>query len=91
MRFLIALEPGSNTAAWGVTVPDLPGCHSAGGTIDEAVSNAREAIALWCQTVLDDGGVIPVAASLGGHQANPEFNGCVWREVEVPVAWDDGA
>lgn len=90
MRFLIALEPGSNAAAWGVTVPDLPGCHSAGGTMDEAVSNVREASSV-VPDGLDDGGVIPVAASLGEHQANPEFNGCVWREVEVPVAWDDGA
>jgi len=25
----IAIEPGSDTAAWGVVVPDLPGCFSA--------------------------------------------------------------
>jgi len=29
----------------GVTVPDLPGCFSAGETLEEAVESAQEAIA----------------------------------------------
>ena len=85
MRFYVALEPGSDTTAWGVTVPDLPGCHSAGDTMDEAMNNAREAIDLWCQTIIEDGGVIPVTESLDVHQAIPDFTGCVWGVVDVPV------
>jgi predicted RNase H-like HicB family nuclease len=27
--------------------PDLPGCASAGDTEEEAVANAKEALALW--------------------------------------------
>lgn len=44
MKFIIAIEPGSDSTAWGVVVPDLPGCFSAGDTLDEALDNARQAI-----------------------------------------------
>jgi len=41
MKLLIALEPGTDTTAWGVAVPDVPGCFSAGDTMEEAMENAR--------------------------------------------------
>ena len=31
--------------------PELPGCHSQGGTFEEADSNIREAIELYLETV----------------------------------------
>ena len=43
----IAIEPGDETSAFSVIVPDLPGCFSAGDTLDEAVTNAEEAAAGW--------------------------------------------
>ena len=42
MRFIVAIEPGTETTAFGVLIPDLPGCFSAGDTLDEALDNARE-------------------------------------------------
>jgi predicted RNase H-like HicB family nuclease len=45
MRYPIAIEPGSETTAFGVVVPDLPGCFSAGDTLDEAFTGAEEAAA----------------------------------------------
>jgi len=44
MKFIIAMEPGTESTAWGVVVPDLPGCFSAGDTMDEAMENARSAM-----------------------------------------------
>lgn len=85
MRFFIAIEPGDNDHAFGVVVPDLPGCFSAGDTLDEAFDNAREAIDLWCETVIEDGGMIPAGKTLTEHQADPEFAGWVWSIVDVPV------
>jgi predicted RNase H-like HicB family nuclease len=35
-----------------VVVPDLPGCFSAGDTLDEAMANAHEVIEMWCETVI---------------------------------------
>ena len=85
MKFIIAIEPGTETTAFGVVVPDLPGCFSAGDTLDKAVDNAREAIDLWCETVIEDGGDVPVAKLLAEHQINPDFAGWIWAVIEVPV------
>ena len=43
MRYPVVIhkDPDSD---YGVTVPDLPGCFSAGTTLDEVLVNAREAI-----------------------------------------------
>lgn len=85
MKFIIAIEPSTETTAFGVVVPDLPGCFSAGDTLDKAVDNAREAIDLWSETVIEDGGDVPVAKTLTEHQADPAFTGWIWAVVEVPV------
>lgn len=47
MRYPIAIEPGDETHAFGVIVPDLPGCYSAGDTLEEAHANAKESAELW--------------------------------------------
>jgi hypothetical protein len=41
MRYPIAIETGDAEHAYGVVVPDLPGCFSAGDTLDEALANSR--------------------------------------------------
>jgi len=48
-------EEGGYTA----TVPSLPGCVSEGDTYDEAMRNIREAIALYIESLRDDGLPIP--------------------------------
>jgi predicted RNase H-like HicB family nuclease len=85
MKFIIAIEPSTETSAFGVVVPDLPGCFSAGDTLDKAVDNAREAIDLWCETIIEDGGDVPMAKTLAMHQLDPDFAGWIWAIVEVPV------
>ena len=61
MRYPVAIEPGTETEAFGVVVPDLPGCFSAGDTMEEAMAKAEEAIAAWIETALDSGQDIPLA------------------------------
>ena len=86
MKYPIAIEPGDKRHAFGVVVPDLPGCFSAGDTLDEAIDNAKEAIALWLETVIDDGGKVPEPASITVHQANPDYARWVWAVVSVDLA-----
>ena len=86
MRYPIAIELGDEGHAFGVAVPDLPGCFSAGDTLDEAMDNAKEAIELWLETVIDDGGAVPAAGAISQHQANPEFSGWVWAVVTIDLA-----
>ena len=42
-----------------VYCPSLPGCHSQGETIDEALANIREAIDLYIEDVLENGEKLP--------------------------------
>jgi predicted RNase H-like HicB family nuclease len=50
----VALVDGKD-GAWSLTVPDLPGCTSAGSTITEVLNNAAEAVRLW----LNDARIAP--------------------------------
>jgi predicted RNase H-like HicB family nuclease len=64
MRYPIAIEPGTATTAWGVVVPDLPGCFSAGDTFDEAMENAPQAIRLYAEALAKDGRELPPPRAL---------------------------
>ena len=86
MRYPIAIEPGDDDHACGVVAPDLPGCFSAGDTLDEAIDSAKEAIELWLETVIDDGGAVPQPKTIAEHQANPEFSGWIWAVVPIDLA-----
>jgi len=59
MRYPIAIELDDEAQAFGVVVPDLPGCFSAGDTLDEALNNAEEAVVAWIDAMLDRGEAIP--------------------------------
>jgi predicted RNase H-like HicB family nuclease len=91
MRYPIAIESGSNSQAFGVVVPDLPGCFSAGDSLDEALSNAEDAILGWIETMLDQGSEIPIPSNLDTLRATyPEYRDWVWAVVSVdPAALDD--
>jgi predicted RNase H-like HicB family nuclease len=86
MKYPIAIEPGDDGRAFGVVVPDLPGCFSAGDTLEEAIDNAGEAIELWLETAIDDGVPIPEAKPIAVHQQDPEFAGWIWGVVAVDLA-----
>src|SRR6476646_8459468 len=86
MRYPIAIEPGDAKHAYGVVVPDLPGCFSAGDTLDEAIANAPEAIALWLEEVVERGEVAPAAKPFETHRKNPQFKGWIWALAEVDLS-----
>jgi len=89
MKFPIAIEPATADTAWGVVVPDLPGCFSAGDTLEEAYDRAREAIEAHCEVIAEDGGELPVPRPLAEHmtayRADPLLAGWVWAVVDAPV------
>lgn len=90
MRYPIAIETGDESTAFGIVVPDLPGCFSAGDSLDEAMANAEEAIALWIDATLDAGGSVPAPSTLDSLQKNPEFAGWTFGVVTVdPALLDD--
>ena len=87
MKYPIAIEPGNAATAWGVVVPDLPGCFSAADSgIDEAIDNVKEAIELWIETALDLGQAIPAPSAITELQKKREFKGWVWAVASIDPA-----
>ena len=46
LRVLIRAE---SVGGYSVSVPALPGCYSEGDTLEEALTNIREAAELWLE------------------------------------------
>lgn len=62
MRYLVVVHHDRSGGPFGVTVPDLPGCFSAGDTLADALENAREAIVLHVEGLLSDHEPVPAPA-----------------------------
>ena len=71
---------------YGVTVPDLPGCFSAGSTLDEALAMAREAIELHLGGLIEEGMPVPRPGKIEQHQRDPRYKGGTWAVVSVDPA-----
>ncbi len=85
MRYPIVIHHDEGSS-YGVTVPDLPGCFSAGDTIEEALDLAPEAIASHIETLLMEGQPVPEQRPLEIHQADAAYADGVWALVEVDLA-----
>ena len=85
MRYPVVIhkDPDSD---YGVTVPDLPGCFSAGETSDEALSEVVEAIECHVEGLLMDEEPIPTPKTIEYHRSNPDYEDGVWALVEVDMS-----
>ena len=86
MRYPIAIETGDKRHAYGVVVPDLPGCFSAGDTLEEALVNAQEAILLQLEALLDEGESVPEPSKLTALQRKRAFRGWTWAVVDIDLS-----
>ncbi len=86
MRYPIAIETGDKRHAYGVVVPDLPGCFSAGDTLEDAMTNAREAILLHLEGLLEDQKSLPKPSALEVLQRKRSFRGWTWALVDVDLS-----
>ena len=91
MRYPVVIEPGTETSAHGVVIPDLPGCFSAGDSLEEALVQAAGAIAAWIDAALDAGLDIPPPTPIDQlSKKHKAWRAWVWALVEVdPAAMDD--
>lgn len=64
MRHYIALIHKEADSDFGVSFPDLPGCITAGSTLDEARDMASEALALHLEGLAADGEPAPEPSRL---------------------------
>lgn len=64
-------------SSFGVTIPNFPGCFTAGETFYEAIKSVQEAI----ECHLDEGDKIPEPSSIELLANNPDFAGGLWVMV----------
>lgn len=71
----------------GVTVPDIPGRHSWGETIDHAMRNVRDAIYSHVKTLQDLGKSAAIVPSqIEQLSKDVEYAGGVWALVDIDPA-----
>jgi len=85
MRHYIALIHKDADSEFGVSFPDLPGCVTAGATLDEARDMAAEALALHLEGMAEDGEAIPEPSTLESVMTDPENKTGVAILVAAPA------
>ena len=84
-----ALVHKDERSAYGVSFPDVPGCVSAGDTLEEALDQGREALSAHLAWMKAEGDAIPAPRAYEALRANPEVmedaDGAVWHLI-VPRA-----
>jgi len=71
---------------YGVIVPDLPGCFSAGVSVEDALKQVREAIECHLEGLLLDGEPLPMPTSDYARLAqDQEYQGGIWYLVEIDL------
>ncbi|VWC96359.1 hypothetical protein BCO18175_03741 [Burkholderia contaminans] len=86
MEFPIAIHKDDGTV-YGVIVPDIPGVHSWGETIEEAIKNTKDAIISHVETLIElDEEVAFTCSTIENLVGNKEYDGAVWALVNVDLS-----
>ncbi len=85
MRYPVVIHKDPNSD-FSVTIPDLPGCFSAGSTLDEAITMAQEAAECHIEGLLIDSEPVPTPSDIEVHKDNPLYDGGIWALVEVDIS-----
>lgn len=59
MRFTVIFEHEED-GGYHASVPALPGCHSQGDDLDEAVANIKDAIGVYIESLKANGEPLPM-------------------------------
>ncbi len=79
---IVHKDPDSD---FGVTVPDLPGCFSAGDTMEEALQNTEEAILTHIEGLLLDNDPIPSPSSMEELLKRNIDTSAIWGVVSIDL------
>ncbi len=74
-------EPG----AFGLWVPDMPGCTSMGATLDDVLLKAQEALRMWAEDALADGEPLPAPRSFAEIAKDPEVAGALKEGAALAI------
>lgn len=86
MLYPIAIDIGDSDTSYGVIIPDIVGCFSAGDTLEEAIGNSREAVIGHLEVLVEMEETIPLPTSMRNHIDNPDYAGMIWALVDIDVS-----
>ena len=89
MRYPVVIHK-DELSDFGVSVPDIPGCYSAGSTYNEALINATEAIECHLEGLLMDNESLPVATTIDQWVNDEAFQGGVWAFIDIDLSQISG-
>lgn len=85
MKYSIVIHKDGDSD-YGVTFPDLPGCFSAGTTIEEAMNMAQEAAECHIEGLLIDSEPIPAPSDIERYREDPQYQNGIWALIEVDIS-----
>ena len=85
MKYPIVLDK-DEYSDYGVTIPDLPGCFSAGASIEEAIAMAQEAAECHIEGLLMDAEPVPLPSPVEEYKENPDYQNCLWALIDVDLS-----
>ena len=68
---------------YGVVIPDIPGCFTAGKTLDEALRNVQEAVEVHLHGATD----VPMASPADFWMSHPDCKGGSLHMVDIDLAF----
>ena len=74
MKYYVAYIRKDADSDFGVEFPDLPGCFSAGSTVEEALAMAEDASAGHLSVLIEHGDPVPVPRSIDQLLADPDLH-----------------
>ena len=84
LKYRIVLKKDPDEGVYIVSVPSLPGCHTFGKTVEEAIEMAKKAIEGYIETLIDLGKEVPTEIAKPSYPAfdrkvyhsEASFRGC---------------
>ena len=69
-KFLVVIEKGENN--YSAYSPDVPGCAATAKTVEEIISNMKEALEFHIEGMLEDGESFPMPKTLNYYIENTD-------------------
>ena len=86
-HYVAIVEDAGPERAIGLWFPDLPGCFSAGDSVDEALLNASEAVSLYAESLAKEGRALPNPRTVSMLREDPELAADLRDHVVALIAY----
>ena len=84
MKYPVAIQQYKDSC-YGVTVPDIPGCFSAGESLDEAMNSVQDAISSHLEILAEDHELAPKPSFVESHIDNKDCAGATWAYIDIDI------